>query len=149
MRDLAASCARTQVVKTHDKLSAAQHQLEAAIADLFVGNWPSAITLAGAAEDILPPHEARPDLFTVAKGLSGKRFNESPKEIVEVLNEKRNWLKHDQSRDLKDTQTFTQEDAVIMILRASTRFDAHNNGVQSENLAIFREWFRTHYGDWL
>jgi hypothetical protein len=140
-----------------DKIQAAQHQLEGAIANLFLGNWPAAITLAGAAEEILPSHEIHGDLFTVARKNGPKRHDRSEGEIADILNELRNWLKHHQTgekENFKTHQEIRQEDAVIMVLRAYTRFCAYHapigqNEILSEHIGVFETWFRKNYADWL
>jgi len=152
--DLASECRRTSDARQYSKLDAAQHQLEAAIAKLFLGNWPAAITLAGAAEDVLPPKSDKADLFSVAKTLGEARHGKTPKEIADLLNETRNWLKHDQQNTTSPIQDITQEDAVIMVLRAATRFGAHHAPLEPEEalceaLVVFRQWFTTQYRDWL
>jgi hypothetical protein len=154
--ELAKNCPRTSASKKISKIQAAQHQLEGAIANLFLGNWSAAITLAGAAEDILPNHQDYGDLFTVAKTNGPARHGRSEKEIAELLNEVRNWLKHHQmgSKEFKADIEVTQIDAVVMVLRAYTRFCAHHapiekNEILSEHLGIFENWFRENYADWL
>ena len=78
------------------------------------------------------------------------------KVLADVMNEKRNWLKHDKSKDTQANklQEFSQEDAVIMILRALTRFAAHHmpiakNEVLSEHIAVFQVWLAENYSEYL
>ena len=156
MRELANTCKRTDVGKEYDKMLAAQHQLEGAITNLFLGNWPAAITLAGAAEGILPVHEKYDDLFSTATKRGPQVFGHSSKEIADKLNELRDWLKHHQSDNpnRSDKQIITQDDAVSVVMRAYTRFCAHNQPVGlneslSEHLFVFENWFRKNYPDWL
>ncbi len=63
MTTLATICSRSDEIQSYDPLTAAQHQIEGAIHNLFIGNWVSAITLAQAAEGILPPHSLYPDIM--------------------------------------------------------------------------------------
>ena len=156
MKDLAAACKRTSEVKKYNKMSAAQHQLEGAIANLFVGNWPAAITLAGAAEGILPAHDQHEDLFSLATKKGPEVFGYSSREISDKLNELRDWLKHHQKSNPAFTveQEISQDDVVSIVMRAYTRFYAHNlpvepNEALSEHLLVFENWFRTNYADWL
>lgn len=156
MKELARLCKRTEETVVFDKLSAAQHQIEGAIANLFLGNWPAAITLAGAAEEILPSHSTNVDFFTFVKKRAAEDNNRSEKEIADILNEQRNWLKHDQigNPNFKATQTFSQGEAVSVIVRACSRLYAHlhpmaTDEVLSENIWIFESWLRLNYADWL
>jgi hypothetical protein len=153
VNSLAEQCKRTNEVHTFDKLQASQHQLEGSIANFFLGNWPAAITLAGAAEEILPPNEANADIITIAKGRALTNYNRSERDIVGLLNEQKNWLKHHNTSH-SETQDFAQENALCMILRALSRLQAHlapfePNEHISENIMAFECWFRTHYQDWL
>ncbi len=137
-------------------MSAAQHQLEGAIANLFSGNWPAAITLAGAAEGVLPQHEKHDDIYSMATKMGPEIFGHSSKEISDKLNELRDWLKHHQkdNPNFRTNQTISQNDVVSIVMRAYTRFRAHNlpieqNEALSEHLLVFENWFRENYLDWL
>jgi hypothetical protein len=146
-------CTRTGETQSYNKLQAAQHQIEGAIANFFLGNWPSTITLAGAAEDILPPNDQFDDLFTIARKFGPEKFGKSEKEIADLLNGKRNWLKHNNVNHDQDL-VFAQEDALSMLIRAVTRLQAHlapfEPGEQiSEHIAEFEFWCRKHYADWI
>ncbi|MGB8313336.1 MAG: hypothetical protein WCE69_02505 [Aestuariivirga sp.] len=150
MKVLAENCLRTDITRTMNKVEAAQQQMEGAIANLLLGNWACAITLAGAAEDVLPKPTEENDLFCTAQKVGSQKHSVTPQKIVSMFNEKRNWLKHDQSDNhhFKATQDFSQEDAVIMVLRAYTRFLAIAKS-NSEHVAVFEDWFRKHYSDYL
>jgi hypothetical protein len=155
MKVLASNCKRTNSKRSYDQISASQHQLEGAIANLFLGNWPAAITLAGAAEDILPPHEKYRDMMSVLPEVAINHKTKT-KDLADIMNEKRNWLKHDKSKDPKaqQQQEFSQEDAVIMIYRALTRFAAHHmpitsNEILSEHIAVFHNWMAMNYNEYL
>ncbi len=133
-------------MKQYDKLQAAQHQLEGAIANLFLGNWPAAITLAGAAEDILPIVEGRSDAFKLLQLSFSLSYNLNESEINAKLNEKRNWLKH-KTENLSKTQNFTQADAIVMIIRALSRYSAHEDPPQkgeviNEAMSVFWHWYK-------
>ena len=154
MKELASKCLRTNLRRNYDQVSASQHQLEGAISNLFLGNWLAAMTLAGAAEDILPQPEQYPDMMSALSEVAASQ-NTTKKILVDVMNEKRNWLKHDKSNDPKASQLqeFTQEDAVIMILRAFTRFAAHHmpiepNEILSEQIFEFQKWLNIHYPEY-
>ncbi len=155
MKMLASNCQRTDSKRSYNQVSASQHQLEGAIANLFSGNWLAAITLAGAAEDILPPHENFPDIMSTLPDVATDHQTNT-KVLADIMNEKRNWLKHDKSKDpnARQLQEFSQEDAVIMILRALTRFAAHNmpiatDEILSEHIAIFQNWVAVNYTEYL
>lgn len=152
MKQLAQNCTRTSVARTYTKLDAAQHQLEGAIANFFLGNWPSAITLAGAAEEAIPAHEKYPDLIKVAKSLGPSKYGKTEKEILQLFNEQRNWLKHNGTNHAENMEFF-QENALTMIIRALSRLQAHYapfepNEYISDGIAVFELWVRNHYADW-
>ncbi len=154
MTTLANNCGRSDESKTYDPLLAAQHQLEGAIHNLFIGNWVSAITLAQAAEGILPQHSLYPD-FMKLKGDVAAKLGTTEKVISDTMNKKAKWLRHDKSSDpnaAKDIQ-ITQLDATIMILRAFTRFAAHHmpiapNEILSEQIFEFQKWLKLNYPDY-
>ena len=155
MKMLASNCPRIDSKRPYDQVSASQHQLEGAIANLFLGNWLAAITLAGAAEDILPPHEKFRDMMSILPDVASNHQSNT-KVLADIMNEKRNWLKHDKSKDpnAQKLQEFSQEDAVIMILRALTRFAAHHmpiapNEILSEHIAVFHKWLAENYSEYL
>ena len=150
MKLLAENCLRTNTARTMTKVQAAQQQLEGAIANLFLGNWACAVTLSGAAENVMPKPDKENDLFCVAQKVSSEKHNMKSKDMIAMFNEKRDWLKHHQTGtpQYKAAQDFSQEDAVIMILRAYTRFLAITNS-DTEHIVVFEEWFRKHYPDYL
>ena len=154
MTTLATICQRSYESKSYNPLSAAQHQLEGAIHNLFIGNWVSAITLAHAAEGILPQHAVYPDIMKLKPEVAAK-FGVPEKDISDTMNEKAKWLRHDKSSDpnaLKKIE-ISQLDAAIMILRAFTRFAAHHmpiasNEILSEQIFEFQKWLKIHYPDY-
>ncbi len=153
MKELAQNCSRAHDAKMYSKLQAAQHQLEGAIASFFLGNWPAAITLAGAAEEAIPPHEKFQDFIQIAKSLGPSKHGKSEKEIIQLFNEQRNWLKHN-SNGHPESMEFFQENALTMIMRALTRLQARYapfepNEHISESIAVFELWVRDHYTDWI
>ena len=151
---LAAICIQSDETKSYDPLTAAQHQLEGAIHNLFIGNWVSAITLAQAAEGILPQHPVYPDIMKLKPEVAAK-LGVSEKAISDTMNKKAKWLRHDMSSDPNAMKKIeiSQLDAAIMILRAFTRFAAHHmpiapNEILSEQIFEFQKWLRTHYPDY-
>ena len=151
MKELAKYCARTEIKLTITKLQAAQNQLEGAIANLFLGNWPAAITLAGAVEDSLPTIDAQSDFYTEAKKSGADVFKKTEKNISDEMNELRNWLKHDKTEITKE---ITQQDVLVMVLRAYSRFRAHHEPIEpdavlSESFGVFEHWLSKNYPDWI
>jgi hypothetical protein len=147
LKPLAQSCDRTNASVELTKTEAAQQQLEGAIANLFLGNWACAITLAGAAEIMLYEVNENVDLFKTAKAIAPEHFNINETQLVNLLNERRDWLKHRQP-EKANSMEFRQEDAIVMILRAYTRLYAVTHAA-SENMDTFETWFREKYPDWL
>ena len=155
MKQLAAACSKTTAARSYDQLTVAQHQLEGAIANLFLGNWPTAITLAGAAEEILPEHQTYKSLIEVAKADFAKKHNMKSNEIANIMNKQRNWLKHDKSSDpnAESNMDFSQEDAIIMIVRALTKLKAHHapfdeNEALSGHVLVFEDWCKSNYPEY-
>ncbi len=147
MKELAQECIRNEKISHLDKKDAAQQQLEGAIFSLFMNNWASAITLAGAAEGIIP--KTKGDFIDIVKNSSSSVFGLSESEIVDFFNSRRNWLKHHQSDhpDFRDTMDFKQEHAVLMIFRAVSKFYLAYK-TTSLNIQHFNAWFSEHYPDW-
>jgi hypothetical protein len=151
---LASICQKSGKSQLYDPRSAAQHQLEGAIHNLFIGNWVSAITLAQAAECILPKHPEYPDIMKLKPDVA-EIFGVSEKAISDTMNLKAKWLRHDKSSDPtapKEIQ-ISQLDATIMVLRAFTRFSAHHmpiapNEVLSEQIFEFQKWLKQTYPDY-
>jgi hypothetical protein len=143
VKELAKNCFRTTESRTLSKVEAAQQQLEGAIANLFLGNWACAITLAGAAEGMLAPPEVGIDLFTLGKTDIAAQLNLNEKDFVKIVNEQLYWLKH-----LTETSpvlmNFDQIDVIIMILRAYTKFYALTSK-KSDDMLIFESWLKHHF----
>ena len=147
MIELAKNCSRTTESRTLSKVEAAQQQLEGAIANLFLGNWACAITLAGAAEDMLPAVEGKKDLYGVAKLIGSNHFQMTNGEMREFLNEQLVWLKH-KTIDKPTTMKFQQDDAIIMIIRALTRLKTTIEKT-SPNMDLFVEWISKEYPNYM
>jgi hypothetical protein len=103
----------------------ALQQIDMAIELFHRDQWACAITLALAAETQLPDGK-KP--FVIAKLRS-----EYGGELIDGLNEPRNWLKHAKE---PDTYTLFQADAVVAILRAISKFTALYSE-WSEDMAAF------------
>lgn len=102
-------------VKTSRKL-AAQRQINAALDHLENADLECAITLAGAAEEILPDIN-EPHAFQNMKD------HPTFKNIGWNWNEARNWLKHyDEAKP--EARTLHQSEAALIIYRAISKFRA-------------------------
>jgi hypothetical protein len=114
------------------KQQAALRQINAAISHLHVGEYECAITLAGAAEDLLGDTEPG----HLWKVLMQRRPNDhSEKEWAAMFNETRNWLKHP-TENLGDARHIEEFEAVIMLIRATSKFMARYNNKASKKWAI-------------
>jgi hypothetical protein len=147
VKELAHECIRNEKTSNLDKKDAAQQQLEGAIFSLFMDNWASAITLAGAAEGILP--NVKGDFIDIVKNSSSSVFGLSESQTVDFFNERRNWLKHHQidHKEFRNTMDFKQEHAVLMIFRATSKFVLAYRTL-SPNMQHFHTWFSENYPDW-
>jgi hypothetical protein len=127
------------------KEDAAKAQLERAIKCYRERDWICALTLAGAAEEILPRGKTL-DLF-VAVVTSLGRHGLEKKLAITVFNSKRNWLKHATESD-PGPKKIGPADAAIMIVRAMTRFYAAT-GKQTAAMNSFERLFRKRYRKWM
>jgi hypothetical protein len=122
------------------KVDAARSQLESEIKRYDESDWIGAITLAGAAEEILPKRDGK-DLFTIAE--SAAAGDEEQMIALKRLNFVRNWLKHS-GDDHPKTIEIERTDAALMIVRAMTRFHAVT-GQQTPVMDRFERSFRETY----
>lgn len=123
------------------KLEAATRQVEAAIDALEAGAFDIAITLAGAAEGMLPPGQLDMRNSFLAKLLDDERmvrFQFQRKDWNAVLNKDRDWLKHT-TPSFDDVLTIEMDDAAFMIARALSRVDPWTTRMQD-----FKIWFMKH-----
>ena len=148
MDQLAKSCSRTNEKQKLNKISAAQQQLEGSIAEMFLGNWACSITLAGAAEGMLPEPLEKKDVFAVSRDHAVSELKLSQKDAVTQLNDKRDWLKHTQSNAPRPSLEIDQLDALIMIFRAYSRFVIATEA-KSNMITIFENWAQQHYPEWV
>ena len=151
MNELAKNCARSDIVTDMSKFDAAQQQLEGAIHNLFLGNWACAVTLACAAEGMLPSLGDDTDLFSIGKRLGISDHGMTKEEIVTMFNDLRDWLKHPTPQKPQFYQMH-QWHAVEAIIRAYSRLCAHQapfkaDEVLSENTFIFEQWYRQNYAE--
>jgi hypothetical protein len=122
-------------IETTKKL-AAQRQIDAAIAHLHKMELECAITLAAAAEGLLPDTDKRYILEYLQKHPSFKN-----KEVD--FNETITWLKH---KVEPDTKVIFEFEAAVIIARAMSKFGAVYNDGPSE-WDQFLEWAVTR-GHW-
>ena len=131
------------------KIDAATEQMDWAIR-LFIEHeaYLPAITLAGAAEEILGELLRDQSVFFQLKTTLSARFNLPEKTVSqEHLNKARNWLKH--WKDLKDSETVSidlQGEAIQYIVRALTNLAMYDGSLPSEG-PRFRDWLDTNRPD--
>jgi hypothetical protein len=118
------------------KRSGALRQLEAAIDHLYLGHFDIAITLAGAAEGMLPAPDDI-DMFRFLKESTDATDEFGKPEWMRVLNGHKEWLKHptiDQPQEI----TLNWLDAAAMINRAAFRYGYL---VWGEKVQRYMEWY--------
>jgi hypothetical protein len=126
-----------------DKISAAQEQLDESIGAFFRDKRLAAITLAGATEYMLPIVNPKSDLFEMGKKKISHLLGMSEAEVIDVMNEQRDWLKHVQMQK-PVVMHYSQDDVVIIILRAYLRLRSFTE-VESEEMLNFRYWIEQNY----
>jgi hypothetical protein len=122
------------------KQLASQRQIKAAIQHLLKQEFECAVTLAAAAEGLLPPTND-PHLFQdLRKELTPEEYREFNFNLVI------NWLKHYNPED-PDPVEISEFEAVITIERAITKFNAvyHQS---SELMEYFLNLARQRYHSW-
>ena len=148
MEQLAIKCERTADIQRLSRISAAQQQLEGSIAEMFLGNWACSITLAGAAEGMLPEPTEQKDVYAAYKEHAIDSLKLERREAIRQLNDKRDWLKHNQRDNPRDEMSFDQLDAIVMIFRAYSRF-VISTKAKSNMIGTFEVWIQKHYPEWL
>jgi hypothetical protein len=116
---------------TLTRAEAATRQVEAAIEAMMRGRFDVAITLAGAAEDMIN-REGSLFAFQQAKA---KELGIDGKELSDHMNAQRNWLKHNRPPDSMD---FTLYDAGFMVARAVTKLEPESCTLP---IAAFCHWW--------
>jgi hypothetical protein len=96
---------------------AATRQTNAAIAALEAGMFDIALTLAGAAEDMI--EREGPHMWQWLRDHPGARERFSKEEWISGLNTERNWLKHGGAAEM----TIERASAAFMIARAMSKLD--------------------------
>lgn len=124
------------------KIEAAVDQLDWSI-KLFLDEqaYVPAITLAGAAEEILGEAVSSEASFRILKDRLSKRTGIEEKILSqEHLNKAKNWLKH--WKEMKDEESIEIEletEAIQYIARAIANLISHDNSLSSESPRFF-EW---------
>ncbi len=122
------------------KIDAAVDQLDWAIR-LFLDHqaFVPAITLAGAAEEILGEVLGDESVFSLVKKKLSAELN-LPEAVVSQahMNRAKNWLKH--WKEMKDEETISVDlegEAIQYIVRALTNFILHDRSLPSEGPRFF------------
>ena len=121
---------------------AVRTQIEAAICLFGQGKALPALSLAGAAEDATPD-TSEPHVFQMAKASGYRHGHGTPKEVATRLNELKNWLKHHDDQK-PDACQFHEIEAVFMILRAATKYEAVYQADDIDGLTDFSNWLTSH-----
>jgi hypothetical protein len=142
-------CLEGKIAVRFSKQDAATLQIDQSIECLFANSLIPAITLAAAAEDSMPATENSEEvLVDLIRTQGPRRIGLSQKEVMDLFNKIRNWLKHHQPDQPEfDIQ---QGHAVFMILRAYTKFTSvYGNDAATPTMEAFEAWFRQNYRHWL
>jgi len=121
-------------------------QINAAIEHLHRGDFECAITLAGAAEGMLPETD-KPHFLQKVKALEASLKGA---EGENRANAHINWLKHGKVRDNEariETATISQLDVIVTIWRAITKFEALYvvaDADRTPQMIGFANWAREH-----
>lgn len=110
-------------------VEAATRQTEAAIEALECGQYDIALTLAGAAEDMIKRDGHH--MFAVLKASMPDIDGATSKDWIAILNLERNWLKHGG----QETMTIECEHAAFMIARAASKLE-----VWTPKMDQFKVW---------
>jgi hypothetical protein len=101
-----------------------------------------AITLAGAAEDLLGGPLGGNSMFSILRGRLADEFSLSPATVSqEHLNNVRNWVKH-WDKEPKTAEFELRTEALQLLVRATSNFLEHDL-LPSEQIARFVEWVKT------
>jgi hypothetical protein len=137
-----------EAIKTNIRL-AAMRQIHSAIEHLKEGHYEAAITLAAAAEGMLPETQARhlrQDIKEISKRPDIQEESEGSKNPNACIH----WLKHG-TVDGKCVEgiTIPAEENVVIVCRAITKFHALYSDLSPQMVAfhvIATRWTATHQG---
>jgi hypothetical protein len=123
------------------KSEAAANQLDWAIRLFFDEEYIPAITLAGAAEEILGAPLGEAAIFNVLRAKLAAESNLSPADVSQNhLNKSRNWLKHWAGlRDEERIEIELRTEALQFIVRAMSNYLDHNLPATAQG-DRFLEW---------
>lgn len=116
------------------KEMAAMRQTHFAILAHEAGNLDAAVTLAGAADGLLPELPTQ-EIFSRLRDDPKALAEHNKKDWVQILNYERDWLKHP-TPNLSTDITITSLDAGFMIIRAMSKLPKW-----SEKMIEFKEWY--------
>jgi len=119
------------------KKQAALRHINAAILLFHAKEYECAITLIGAAEDLIGDVDSV-HLWEVLK--NERPDGHSEKEWTTILNMTRDWLKHATAQS-GEAREITQFEAMIMIIRGIYKFTARYNKA-TRDMEHFYEWCR-------
>ncbi|QKK01302.1 MAG: hypothetical protein HND55_00765 [Pseudomonadota bacterium] len=135
-------------MKIH-KVDAARRQIEAAIRLWEDEDHVSALTLAGAAEEILGNLLGRSNMTSFLKRISDQAEQRQsklpPKELYKIVNRTKNALKH-ANDDSEDAVEFDVEDARLMVTRALINYQELTGALTSKMSAFMAKHV---IGSWL
>jgi hypothetical protein len=133
--------AKPSIVLTRDE--AFRRHIEAAIIAFEEERYDVAITLAGAAEGMVPETTGpAPALFLLLRDhptAAGK------KNWIKKLNAARNWLKHAAEPNHPPNMKFDRREAVIMLVRAISK--DQTAALQSEAIKNVTSWIKEHFDE--
>ena len=112
------------------KVEACVRQIGAAIAAMWLGDHDIAVTLAGAAEDMIDRAESLFAFATDAERIRERGLEK--KQVIKHLNRERDWLKHEGS---PESMTFELPSAGFMIARAVTKLPPHHGTTSTREFA--------------
>lgn len=115
-------------------------QIEGALDAFDSGNWAAVVTLAGAAEDMLPEIPEQPFWRTI-RDHPGVPPNMPKREWIAMLNAERNWLKHAEEGPVGPVLTVTDRDAAYMILRALAKLPEWTDRMSEFKDMAMDRWF--------
>jgi hypothetical protein len=121
-------------------------QIHAAIEHLHRGDCECAITLAAAGEGMLPPTDK--PIFLDKVSALGEKLGAQP-DGVTGANDVINWLKHGEIKDKvtgknkrHETATIEELEAITVIYRGITKFDAIFEDQKTPQMLGFKNWAR-------
>lgn len=133
------------------KIGVAVIQLDWAIRlflDYEEREYVAAITLAGAAEEILGRSVGEKSAFNSLKIRLSQQYELEKKDVSQKhLNKAKNWMKHwDNLTDYEETELDLEQEAMQLIFRAMTNLLKYDRSLPSEG-PRFMEWIKKYRPD--